>query len=120
MLYADRWLVLAISALIFCLGGACALLAPPVYKADILVQVEDSVTIPNPDGPLGDVSSVFEAKPEATGEIGILQSRMVVSVAVGDLKLYLRAAPKRAPFIGDSYLSSLGAGNASPAVHESR
>jgi tyrosine-protein kinase Etk/Wzc len=101
VLHASRRLVLTIAVLVFCLGALYALLAPPVYKADLLVQVEDNVSNPNSKGPLGDVSNLFQVKPEATGEMGILQSRLVVSAAVDNLKLYLSATPKRFPIIGD-------------------
>ncbi|MFL9982467.1 polysaccharide biosynthesis tyrosine autokinase [Paraburkholderia sediminicola] len=101
VLIANRWLVGAIAGSVLALGATYAFIAPPVYQADILVQVEDAVTSSNPKSPLGDVSSMFDVKTEPTAEMEILQSRMVVGKAVDNLGLDLSANPKRFPLIGE-------------------
>ncbi|CAB3804648.1 Putative tyrosine-protein kinase in cps region [Paraburkholderia ultramafica] len=98
---ANRWLVGGIAGSVLSLGVVYAFIAPPLYQADILVQVEDSIPTNNPKSPLGDVSSMFDVKTEATAEMEILQSRMVVGKAVDDLGLDVSAKPKRFPLIGD-------------------
>ena len=101
VLMANRWLVGAIAGSVLILGVAYAFIVPPVYQTDILVQVEDSIPTPNPKSPLGDVSSMFDVKTEATAEMEILQSRMVVGKAVDDLGLDVSAKPKRFPLLGE-------------------
>lgn len=98
VLLASRWLIASIAGVVLALGVAYAFLARPVYQADILVQVED-----NPNSAkslLGDVSSLFDVKAEATAEIEIIRSRMVVGKAVDNLHLYISAKPKYFPFVG--------------------
>jgi tyrosine-protein kinase Etk/Wzc len=101
VLIANRWLVAAIAGSVLALGAAYAFIAPPVYQADILVQVENAVTNTTPKSPLGDVSSMFDVKTEPTAEMEILQSRMVVGKAVDNLNLDVSAQPKRFPLIGE-------------------
>jgi len=98
VLIASRWLIASVAVVVLALGVAYVFLARPVYQADILVQVEDS---PNSaKSLLGDVSSLFEVKAEATAEIEILRSRMVVGKAVDNLRLYISARPKHFPLVG--------------------
>ncbi|MDF3839836.1 polysaccharide biosynthesis tyrosine autokinase [Cupriavidus basilensis] len=113
VLLASRWLIATIAAAILALGVAYAFLARPVYQADILVQVED-----NPDSAkslLGDVSSLFDVKAEATAEIEILRSRMVVGKAVDNLHLYISAKPNYFPFVG-AWIASRGRGLSQPGL----
>lgn len=98
VLVANRWLIASAAAIVMLLGVSYALLARPIYQADILVQVED-----NPNSAkslLGDVSALFDVKTEATAEIEILRSRLVVGKAVDNLQLYISARPKYFPLIG--------------------
>ncbi|MFS8977561.1 polysaccharide biosynthesis tyrosine autokinase [Cupriavidus necator] len=99
VLTANRWLILAIAAMVLALGAAYAFMARPVYQADILIQVEDSPN--NAKSLLGDVSNLFDVKAEAAAEIEILHSRMVVDKAVESLHLYIEAHPKYFPLIGN-------------------
>jgi tyrosine-protein kinase Etk/Wzc len=97
VLLAGRWLVVLATAAALALGGAYAFLAAPVYRSDALVQVEDKKSM---GGLLGDLSSVLgEASPAET-EIEILKSRALVGAAVRELKLDLRASPRRFPIVG--------------------
>ncbi|KDP84463.1 tyrosine protein kinase [Cupriavidus sp. SK-3] len=113
VLIANRWLIATIAAVALALGVAYAFLARPVYQADILVQVEDS---PNSaKSLLGDVSSLFEVKAEATAEIEILRSRMVVGKAVDNLQLYIYAKPKYVPFVG-AWIASRAKGLSDPGL----
>lgn len=113
MLIASRWLILTIAAVVLALGVAYAFLARPVYQADILVQVEDS---PNSaKSLLGDVSSLFDVKAEATAEIEILRSRMVVGKAVDNLHLYISARPNYFPFVG-SWIARRSKGLSDPGL----
>lgn len=98
VLIGNRHLIVAIAALVLTIGVFYAFLARPIYQADILVQVEDS---PNSaKSLLGDVSSMFDVKAEATAEIEILRSRMIVGGVVDKLHLFISARPKYLPLIG--------------------
>ncbi|WP_025597703.1 polysaccharide biosynthesis tyrosine autokinase [Burkholderia sp. WSM2230] len=99
VLVGSRWLIAGICAVIVLMGIAYAFLARPNYEANIMIQVEED----NPTSAtslLGDVSSLFDVKTQAEGEVEILQSRAVVDQAVNDLRLYIDAVPRRFPLIG--------------------
>jgi tyrosine-protein kinase Etk/Wzc len=96
---ASRWLIASIFAVIVLLGVAYAFLARPTYEADIMIQVEE-VDPTSAGSLLGGVSSLFDVKTEAEGELEILKSRMVVDQAVHNLHLYIDAQPRYFPLIG--------------------
>lgn len=97
-LFDHRWLIVGIALGITLLGVAYAFMAKPVYQANFLVQVEDSPT--SSKNILGDMASLFDVKTVATTEIEILRSRMVVSRAVDNLRLFINARPKYFPLVG--------------------
>jgi tyrosine-protein kinase Etk/Wzc len=97
-LYYGRWLIIG-STLLFLLAGiAYATFKQPVYRSDILVQVEQSADTQK--SVLGDVSSMFDVKTDVSSEIEVLKSRMVTSRAVNNLKLYIEAEPRYIPLVG--------------------
>ncbi len=102
VLLESRWLIAGVTALVLALGGAYAFLSRPVYEANALIQVEDSKPgIAGAAGALGEASSLFDIKSPATAEMEILRSRLVVGKAVDDLQLYVSAAPRYLPLIGN-------------------
>ena len=101
VLIGSRWLIASVMAGFIFVGAAYALLAKPVYQADILVQVEDSPDTSAAKSLLGDVSSMFDVKSSASAETQILASRLVVSRAVDNLHLFVIARPLRFPVIGN-------------------
>lgn len=98
-LWDRRWLIVIVTAIFFVVSVAYALLATPVYQANAMVQVEQKIpTLPG----LTDLSQlVGDAAPEATTEIALLTSRMVVGKAVDDLNLDIVVTPRRVPLVGD-------------------
>ncbi|AIV89945.1 polysaccharide biosynthesis tyrosine autokinase [Burkholderia pseudomallei] len=100
ILIEGRWLIAAIALGVFIVGVVYAVFSKPVYQADILIQVEDSPDTSAAKSLLGDVSSLFDVKSSAAAETQILASRLVVSRAVDNLKLFIDAKPKRFPVIG--------------------
>lgn len=94
-----RMIVLITLAFVL-LGASYAFLAPPVYEADIMVQVEDSPEASAGKSLLADVSALFAVKSTAAAEAQILGSRLVVTRAVDAVHAYIIAAPKRLPVIG--------------------
>ncbi|MET3514919.1 tyrosine-protein kinase Etk/Wzc [Pseudacidovorax sp. 1753] len=99
ILVDNKWLVAGITALALIVGAAYALLATPIYRSNLLIQVEDAA--PDAKNFLGDVSSLFEVKTPATGEIQVLGSRLVVGGAVDATRYYIDAKPAYIPLIGE-------------------
>lgn len=97
-LYLDRKLVGAIAIAITLLGAGYAMLAKPIYEADLAVQVEDSPA--STSSMLGSAASMFDTKTAASSEMEILRSRMVVAKAVDNLGLHIIAKPRYLPIIG--------------------
>jgi tyrosine-protein kinase Etk/Wzc len=98
ILYQNRRLIVAITACFTFIGAAYALLAAPVYQADILVQV-----VENPNtakDALSDVQSMFAVKTAASAEIEVLRSRLVIAGAVTSAQLNISATPRYFPVIG--------------------
>jgi tyrosine-protein kinase Etk/Wzc len=93
-----KWLVAGVAATALALGVAYALFSTPVYQSNLLVQVEDSA--PDAKGFLGDSASLFDLKTPASGEIQILRSRLVLGAAVDQTRLYIEAAPRYLPIVG--------------------
>ncbi|MFD1559270.1 GNVR domain-containing protein [Paraburkholderia silviterrae] len=98
VLYAGRKTILIVTAIFTLIGCTYALLAPAVYESDMLIQVEEGQ---NPaKTALADLSAQFAVKTEATAEMEVLRSRLVVSSAVNATKLYIHAAPHYFPVVG--------------------
>ena len=97
-LHFQRKLIAAVVALFALLGLAYIILATPIYQSDMLIQIEESSN-PAKDA-LSEMSAMFATKTEASAEIEILRSRMVVSHAVDNLHLDIEAHPRYFPFIG--------------------
>lgn len=98
VLYQNRGMIVLITACFLFMGAAYALLAAPVYQADILIQVEE-----NPNAAkdaLGDVKSMFAIKTAASAEIEVLRSRLVIAGAVTSAQLSLSATPRYFPVVG--------------------
>jgi tyrosine-protein kinase Etk/Wzc len=91
-------LIAGVALVVTLIGVAYALLAKPVYEANILVQVEDSAAASKTA--LGDLTSAFETKVGAASEMEILRSRLVVSRAVDNLRLYISVQPNYFPLVG--------------------
>lgn len=95
-----RWTFLSITAAVVAMGLLYALLTKPVYRADMLVQIEDTGSSSNASKIAASISPVFDVKPEASAEIELLRSRMVVGKAVDNLRLDIDATPRYFPLIG--------------------
>jgi tyrosine-protein kinase Etk/Wzc len=98
-IYDNRWLISVIAGTVLLLGTAYAFLSKPVYRADILVQLQESDANP-PKNVLNDVSSMFDVKTGAIGESDVLGSRLVVTQAVDKLNFFIDASPRYFPIIG--------------------
>lgn len=95
-----RWWIVGTTALFFALAAAYAVLTPPVYRADAIVQVESKMpSIPG----LTDLSQSLglgSGSGEATTEIALIKSRAVIGSAVKALHMDTEIRPRRLPIIG--------------------
>lgn len=93
-----KWWIISVTAVCFVVGVAYALLAPPVYQAQAMVQVESKVpSIPG----LADLSSLGGGgSSAATTEVALLTSRSVIGTAVDQLNLEIAVEPRRLPLFG--------------------
>ncbi|TVU70732.1 polysaccharide biosynthesis tyrosine autokinase [Cobetia crustatorum] len=98
-LYDSRLTLALITGTFSVLAVLYALLATPIYKADSLVQVEESGGNMNP---LRDIPSMLRGEaPPSESEIQILTSRLVLGKAVQDEQLDLVVKPYQYPLIGN-------------------
>lgn len=98
-LFDNRWLIGAITVLVTVLAVGYALVAKPVYEANLMIHVEEES--PNASkNILSEASSLFETKKAAIAEMELLRSRMVIARAVDNLQLYIEVKPKYFPVAG--------------------
>ncbi|SEN21106.1 tyrosine-protein kinase Etk/Wzc [Luteibacter sp. UNCMF331Sha3.1] len=97
-----KWLIVAITATFFVAGVLYTMFATPIYQATAVVQVEQKT--PSLPGLSDLTQSLGTSGSQATTEIALLTSRLVVGQAVDDLHLDIMVQPRRFPVIGE-YLS---------------
>ncbi|HYD95974.1 MAG TPA: polysaccharide biosynthesis tyrosine autokinase [Noviherbaspirillum sp.] len=100
VLWESRWLIATIALLVTLLGAAYAFMSTPVYQSNLLIHVEEEGQSKS-EGIVGDLQSMFDVKTSALAEMELLQSRLVVSRAIDNLRMYINAAPKRFPVVGN-------------------
>jgi len=93
-----KWLILGILAVSLLAGYIYTTLATPIYRAGLLVQIED--TSPDSKNALNEASGLFEVKTPATGEVQVITSRMVLDSAVQQTNLQVDARPHYLPVVG--------------------
>jgi tyrosine-protein kinase Etk/Wzc len=95
-LYDSRWLIGFITSIITGVAVIYALVADPVYEANLIIHVEEESPHASKNI-LNETSSLFDTKRAATAEIELLRSRMVVARAVDNLQLFIDVQPKYFP-----------------------
>lgn len=114
-LYDSRWLIGSITAIITVIALLYALLANPVYEANLMIHVEEES--PNASkNILSEASSLFETKKAAIAEMELLRSRMVVSRAVDNLQLYVEVEPRYFPVLGSWFAGQNGSALSNPGL----
>ncbi|WP_233583048.1 polysaccharide biosynthesis tyrosine autokinase [Candidimonas sp. SYP-B2681] len=96
----SRWLIASVLMIALLIGGAYALFSQPIYRSDVLIQVEQNPTTSTNQNILSELSTVFNIQSPATAEIEILRSRLVIGHASDQLQLYVDAAPDYLPIVG--------------------
>lgn len=102
-LFDYRWVILGVAFAVTFLGAFYALVAQPIYEANILIQVDDSAAKSGNGAPKNiqsDLSTVFDIKTATASEMEVLRSRTVVSRAVDNTLMYITVQPKYFPWIG--------------------
>ncbi|MBN3081208.1 tyrosine-protein kinase Wzc [Pectobacterium polaris] len=96
----NRWLIIGVTALFTIIGIMYVTLKTPIYKADALIQVEQS----SGNSLLNDLSSMLpEAKPQSAAEIELIKSRMVIGKTIKDLSLDTVVQQKYFPIFGKGF-----------------
>lgn len=114
-LYDNRWLIGAIAAAVTLVAVVYALLAKPIYEANLIIHVEEESSNATKNI-LSEASSMFENKKTAIAEIELLRSRMVISQALDNLQLYLDVQPKYFPILGTWLASRNGGALSNPGL----
>lgn len=98
-LWRGKWVIAICALLAGFLGAANAVLTPPTYRANALLQLEErSGQLALPDA----MSSLFDNSPTTNAEIEIVRSRLVLSRASAEINLDWQMVPRLAPVIGDA------------------
>jgi tyrosine-protein kinase Etk/Wzc len=114
ILWENRWLIATIAFVITMIGAAYAFMTTPVYQSNMLIHVEEEGQKESKNI-VGDMSSMFDIKTSALAEMELLHSRLVVSRAIDNLRLYITARPKYLPVVG-SWLAGNSKQLSSPGV----
>jgi len=97
-LVSAKWLIILTTTVVVAIATVYVFLASPIYRADTLIQVENSGNSTN--AALGDMATLFNVESPASAEMEILQSRKIVGQATDELNLYISARPNYLPIIG--------------------
>ena len=114
-LYDSRWLIGTITGIITVVAVLYALLAKPVYEANLMIHVEEESPTASKNI-LSEASSLFETKKAAIAEMELLRSRMVVSRAVDNLQLYVEVRPEYFPVVGSWFANQNGTALSQPGL----
>ena len=95
-----KWLILAVTFFAVFIGAVVAFVSTPIYRADGLVQVQDSKGPKGGLAALRDVEAVLGENSSVTAELEILRSRMILGRVVERLRLDIRATPDYFPICG--------------------
>ncbi|WP_371375398.1 polysaccharide biosynthesis tyrosine autokinase [Thalassotalea aquiviva] len=94
----SKWVIILTTVLFTFLGVFYAITATPVYKANAVIQVEDSA--PGIPG-LDDMTEMFSSESSSDTEIQIIKSRYVIGQTVDELQLTNVVKPNFFPLIGE-------------------
>src|SRR5690242_2448818 len=104
-LVESRMLIAAVTACALVLAGVYLFIAPPTYRSDALLQVEDKT---KGIAGLDDLSNVFSEKSPADTEIEILRSRSLLGSVTDELNLTIEARPRTFPIFGGAFYRRYG------------
>ncbi|MBT8765763.1 polysaccharide biosynthesis tyrosine autokinase [Metapseudomonas boanensis] len=96
----SKWLIIGITSFFTVMGVAYAVLTPPVYQANALVQVEEKKGGMAALTGMSEITEMFGGTSAAVTEIELLKSRAVLGQAVENLKLDIIVEPNYFPLFG--------------------
>lgn len=100
-LWEGRWLILGTTAVFTLAGVAYGVLSAPIYRSNLLVQVEAQTTgDPAARNLVGQLAPLLGDNATTAAEIEILRSRAVLGKAVNALVLNVQTTPEYFPVIG--------------------
>ena len=94
-----KWLVIFVTLAVLFLGIAKAFLDKPVYKADVILQINEKTRTLAGIEPLIDL---FKSTMPVLAEIELIKSRMVLGETIKNLDLDIIAKPKYFPLVGEA------------------
>src|SRR5690554_887983 len=96
-LWDGKWLIAAVTILFTAFGVFYALIQPPVYRANALVQVEEKQGgLPGMES----LAGILDAPSNAATEIELIKSRRVLGEVVKNLGLDISVTPDYFPVVG--------------------
>ena len=98
ILWDHKRLIVGVVAFTLLLSLLYVVFATPIYRANLLIQIEDSA--PESKSFLTGTTGLGDLKTTATGELQVLGSRMVLGAAVDQTKLQISARPRYLPLVG--------------------
>jgi tyrosine-protein kinase Etk/Wzc len=101
-LWGGRYLILGCVLTTLLLGGFYIWRTSPIYQAEALLQIEPPKTLRDSDAAFARMEGLFSAPSDATTEIEIIGSNLVLGRAVEALHLDVVAKPVLFPFIGEA------------------
>lgn len=113
MLHDNKWLISWVIGIILIASLIYVVLATPIYRANLLIQIEDSA--PESKSFLTDTTGLGELKTTANGEIQVIGSRMVLGAAVDQVGLQTQAQPRYLPIFG-KWLARNAKGLSDPGI----
>ncbi len=108
VLIESKWLIIGITVIVLLIGIAKVLLITPIYKADAMLQVEESGQALNALGPM---SELMDSNVPIQAEIEIIKSRMILGEAVKNLGMAISVQPKHFPVIGKAFVHNFQLNN---------
>ncbi len=99
---AEKWVVLTAIITVFLLSVAYAILKPPVYQANVVLEVQDD------QDSLNRISSTIlpinsNESSSVNKQIALIKSRFVIEPVIKNLALDIRVHPRYFPIIGEWY-----------------
>lgn len=92
----NRWLIASVALSVTALGTVYALMATPMYEANLLIQIKRNAPS----------SGEFQVDIPAATEVEILRSRSILSNVVKTLKLDMTVEPKLFPVVGAFFVGT--------------
>ena len=99
LLMDGKWLVILVTFTVFAMGIAKAFLDTPVYKVDVMLQIQEKS---RPMAGLEPLTDILGSKIPVMAEVELIQSRFVLGKTIKNLDLDIIARPNYFPLVGET------------------